>query len=439
MLLELSAQESMRAAVASNERTANQQLDQNKWNLIFMARSFAFDDNMSKTKLMARIKCDMPEVPVIITAESGTSDISAKAIAQGSADFLTRPISPDCIGQIIDMFLPRHSIDVAESRDNDHNIIGQSACLRETMRLATKVAPTSAPVLLTGESGTGKELIAQMIHNESKRANACFIKVNCAALSDSLLESELFGHEKGAFTGAIATHKGRFERAHGGTLLLDEITETKPSFQANLLRVLEQMDFERVGGTENINVNVRIISTTNTDILSEVEKGNFRADLYYRLSAIRFVIPPLRDRKDDLGLLIRHFVNSFAYEAGRSITAIDPEMLNLFEEYHWPGNIRQLKNVLRTALIIGSGNTLSLDDTPWLSEELRLKSCDKPLDAAMFAGTSLQKLEQQAILATLEQTGGNQVKASKILGITDRTLRDKVKRYKQQDQPQLSR
>ncbi len=432
LLLKVFAQKAIRATVATNTVTANQHLDQNNWNLVFMDHCFAFEKNTTASKLFQRIRYDSPELPILVLSDTNSSHMAAEVIKAGAADFLIRPVSPDSVRQIIDTFLPQHNTDMPLS-NVEHNIIGQSPSLLETIRLAGKVAPTSAPVLLTGQSGTGKELIAQLIHNKSKRANAPFIKINCASLSDSLLESELFGHEKGAFTGAVTRHKGRFERAHGGTLLLDEITETKPAFQASLLRVLEEMDFERIGGTENINVNVRIISTTNTDILAEVEKGNFRADLYYRLSAIRFVVPPLRDRKDDLPLLIWHFVNQFAYEAARAITSIDRQMLDIFEKYHWPGNIRQLKNVLRTALILGSGDVLSLNDAPWLIGELQPKPEECDLNPLQLAGTKLQKLEQQAILATLNQTKGNQTRAAKVLGISDRTLRDKIKRYRQQE------
>lgn len=432
LLLKVFAQKAIRAAVATNTLTANQHLDQNNWNLVFMDHRLAFEKNTTASKLFRRIRRDSPELPILVVSNDNSSQMAARVIKAGAADFLAKPISPDSLRQIIDTFLPQHNTDMTLS-SVEHNIIGQSPSLMETIRLAGKAAPTSAPVLLTGQSGTGKELIAQLIHNKSKRANAPFIKINCASLSDSLLESELFGHEKGAFTGAVARHKGRFERAHGGTLLLDEITETKPAFQASLLRVLEEMDFERIGGTENINVNVRIISTTNKDILAEVEKGNFRADLYYRLSAIRFVVPSLKDRKEDLPLLIWHFVNQFAYEAARAITSIDRRMLEIFETYHWPGNIRQLKNVLRTALILGSGDTLSLDDTPWLIKELKSKHAECGLNPSQLAGTKLQKLEQQAILATLDQTNGNQTRAAKALGISDRTLRDKIKRYRQQE------
>ncbi|MHC4735625.1 MAG: sigma 54-interacting transcriptional regulator, partial [Planctomycetota bacterium] len=279
-----------------------------------------------------------------------------------------------------------------------------------------------------------------------------YIKVNCAALSDSLLESELFGHEKGAFTGAYNQHKGRFEMAHGGTLLLDEITETPIKFQAKLLRVLEQQDFERVGGNKNIRVDVRIISTTNKDLLQEVQQDRFRQDLYYRLNGVRLVICPLRKRSEDLSDLVWYFVNLYAREAQRRITKLDPVMMNVFAKYHWPGNVRQLRNVVRTSLILGAGENLSLADVSWLFDELQpltqektnvhnssqkkhtddpMFSCENKSDGGL-GGLPLEQVERRAILDTLRQTGGNQTKAAKSLGISDRTLRGKIHRYRRE-------
>ncbi len=298
------------------------------------------------------------------------------------------------------------------------------------------------------------------------------MRVNCAALSDSLLESELFGHEKGAFTGAYTQRKGRFEMAHGGTLLLDEITETPPRFQAKLLRIIEQQEFERVGGNENVKVNVRLLSTTNRDLPHEVQMGRFRQDLYYRLSAARVVLAPLRDRREDLPELVWHFVNLYAKETQRRIDELDPTMMEIFANYDWPGNVRQLRNVVLTSLLLGTGPVLSLADVSWLFDELqplpqhnikgesstggivktgglgdgsyprmedhRQASLDdatrrNPQSATSVGGIPLEELERQAILETLRQTSGNQTKAAKVLGISDRTLREKVRRYRQRE------
>ncbi|MHC4844266.1 MAG: sigma 54-interacting transcriptional regulator, partial [Planctomycetota bacterium] len=291
----------------------------------------------------------------------------------------------------------------------------------------------------------GKELISYLIHQNSKRSQGPYIKVNCAALSDSLLESELFGHEKGAFTGAYTKRKGRFEMADGGTLLLDEISETPLKFQSKLLRIIEQQDFERVGGNENIRVNVRIISTTNKNLLEEVEKGKFRLDLYFRLSSARLILAPLRERLEDLSEMVWHFVNLYAKQTNRRITKLDSNMLNILSKCQWPGNIRQLRNVVLTSLVLGDGEILSLADVSWLFDKLqplpqeqtvKIRTISDNHDLSNeqngdLGGVSLELLERQAILDTLRKTQGNQRKAAEVLGISDRTLRGKIKRYRQ--------
>jgi DNA-binding NtrC family response regulator len=379
------------------------------------------------------------------------------AMHGGCCNVLLKPLNRNDVENLLDTLLPNHSVSTAASAQrgsqNLYQIVGKSPKLLQTIYIAEKIAPTSVPVLIGGESGTGKELISQLIHHKSSRSLRPYIKVNCAALSDSLLESELFGHEKGAFTGAYIQRKGRFEMAHGGTILLDEITETPPRFQAKLLRTLEQQEFERVGGNENIKVDVRIISTTNKDILQEVHTGRFRKDLYYRLSTARLVLSPLRERPEDLPELVWHFINLHARQVHRKIAKLDPAMMDIFIKYDWPGNIRQLRNVVLTSLILGVGPTLSLADVSWLFDEfqplpqqdssffVRDTSCEqqntqyelrnKQYDCGL-GGVPLEQLERQAILDTLRQTAGNQTKAAKALGISDRTVRHKIRRYKQQ-------
>jgi two-component system response regulator HydG len=447
-------------------------------------------------ELLSKIKANLPEVPVIIMAEVGdpkaqnqpaegglnpvqgsalaaeggldpvqsfppcvwrtegehtllrlATQAAIKAIRLGCYDFLIKPLNRQRVETLLDTLLPNHSVSTAASaRDGTrclYQIIGKSPKLLQTIELAERIAPTSAPVLISGQSGTGKELISYLIHQKSKRVHGPYIKVNCVALSDSLLESELFGHEKGAFTGAYTQRKGRFEMAHGGTLLLDEITETPLRFQAKLLRILEQQEFERVGGNENIRVNVRIISTTNKDLLEEVQQGRFRQDLYYRLSGVRLVIAPLSQRREDLPELVWHFVNLYTRQTQRRITKLDPSMMDIFAKYHWPGNVRQLRNVVLTSLILGAGETLSLADVSWLFDELQplpqegpAMDNGRPLSFISrppyygLGGVPLEQVERQAILETLRQTAGNQTKAAKVLGISDRTLRDKVRRYR---------
>jgi len=313
-----------------------------------------------------------------------------------------------------------------------YKIAGSSDNLMQVISLARKVAPTSAPVLITGESGTGKELMSCLIHGESDRSSGPYIYVNCSAISESLLESELFGHERGAFTGAHERRMGRFERANGGTLLLDEISETTPKLQAELLRVIEQQRFERVGGAETIEVNVRVVSTSNRDLTREVSRGRFRKDLYYRIGGVHLFLPPLRERADDIQNLIWHFVNLYAPETNRRITAFDKNLVDLFNRYDWPGNVRQLRNVVRLAMIMGEGNVLSLDDAPSVIAELQ--------QALEPAGSTLQlrEIERRTILEALRRTKRNQTKAAEMLGISDRTLREKLRRYRESGQLQTA-
>jgi DNA-binding NtrC family response regulator len=474
-MLEILAQKGIRGHLACDIKEAIDFLDKGTCDLVFTsdrinpsaARQGRTQDGF---ELLQKIRANSPELPVVMMASGERQkakgekpqagyeliETAVKAVRLGSYDFLIKPLDHEKIENLLDTFLPNHGVSTIASAYEGTNclyrIVGRNANMVQTVNLAKRVAPTSAPVLISGESGTGKELLSYLIHHRSRRAQGAYIKVNCAALSDSLLESELFGHEKGAFTGAYNRHKGRFEMAHGGTLLLDEIAETPIKFQAKLLRVLEQQDFERVGGNENIRVDVRIISTTNKDLLQAVQQGQFRQDLYYRLNGVKLVICPLRKRKDDLSDLIWYFVNLYAREAQRRITELDSVMIDIFEKYHWPGNVRQLRNVVRTSLILGVGQALSLADVSWLFDELQqppqeeanghnsacaidphapTPSCQSSSGGGL-GGVPLVQIERRAILDTLQQTGGNRTKAAKVLGISDRTLRDKIHRYRRE-------
>ena len=476
LILEILAQKGICANVANDRRTAVEFFDKNDCDLIFTSADI--DHTNDGFELLGAIKKRSPEFPVIMLAgascvvrsasceESTQSalrntqyavETAVKAMRSGCSDFIIKPATREKIEMLLDTFVPNHSVFTAASAQQGshclYQIVGKSPKLVQTIRLAERIAPTSVPVLIRGETGTGKELISFLIHQKSKRALAPYIKVNCAALSDSLLESELFGHEKGAFTGAYTQRKGRFEMADGGSLLLDEITETPLRFQAKLLRLIEQQEFERVGGNENVLVNVRIISTTNKDLPEEVRQGRLRRDLYYRLSGVRLEVSPLRERPEDLPELVWHFVNLYAHQTNRRVTSLDPAMMDIFARYDWPGNVRQLRNVVLTSLLLGIGPVLSLADVSWLFDELqplpqndsscvvRSASCEKG-DSTQYAirntqydcgigGIPLEQVERCAILDTLRQTAGNQTKAAKVLGISDRTLRDKVRRYRQ--------
>ncbi|MGA2093427.1 MAG: sigma-54 dependent transcriptional regulator [Sedimentisphaerales bacterium] len=428
-------------------------------------------------ELLGKIRTSRPEMPVVMVetqagrATTESVATAVKAIQAGCCDFIACPAGRKTLEKIIDTYVPNqreHCVASAGGADGCvWKIVGKSPALTQTVNLAGRVAPTSASVLVTGESGVGKELISYIVHYNSRRADGPFVKVNCAALSETLFESELFGHEKGAFTGAYTQRKGRFEAAHGGTLLLDEISETPLRFQAKLLRVLEGQDFQRVGSNDNINVDVRIISTTNKDLSQEAAQGRFRQDLFYRLSAIRLQVPALRQRMEDLPDLVWHFVKLYAGQTRRCISRLDPAMMEIFSKYHWPGNIRQLRNVVLTSLVMGVGETLSLADVSWLFDELQpipeirgqrtedpsllrfaeagrgQKTEDRPdishqssvirhPSSDSLAGVSLAQIERRHILDTLKQTNGNQTRAAKVLGISDRTLREKIRRFRQE-------
>ena len=471
LILETLAQKGLSAQLAPHRKAAHDALERGRFNLVFISTQLGnTQDQSNGFDLLKVIRAYVPEMPVVMVASEPTTDetsegelpngrllhlgtqAAVRAIQAGCRDFLLKPLNRRILEDLLETLLPNRRVaTVASAHQGDrclYQIIGKSPKLVQTATLAERIAPTSVPVLISGESGTGKELVSLLIHHKSKRALGPFVHVNCAALSDTLLESELFGHEKGAFTGAYTQRKGRFEMAHGGTLLLDEITETPPKFQAKLLRILEQQEFERVGGNENVKVNVRIISTSNRDLLHEVQMGRFRADLYYRLSTARIIVPPLRERREDLPELVWHFVNLYAREAQRRITDLDSAMMKIFAEYSWPGNVRQLRNVVLTSLILGIGSTLSLADVSWLFDELQPKpqheagsrtvslsgAATEPLTESLsgVGGIPLADLERHAIIETLRQTSGNQTKAAKVLGISDRTLREKMRRYRQE-------
>jgi len=462
LVLETLARKGIHGIVAGDLNAALDFLDKNDCALVLTGDAISQKAGTSSSEnnafeLLERIRTGRPELPMVMVEgdedckKQQTIETAVRAIKAGCFDFLTQPLSRERLLKLLETIVPNrpvHSVAATEEGTGCvYKIVGKSPSIIQTVNLAKRVAPTSACVMISGESGTGKELISYVVHYNSRRAQGPFVKVNCAALSESLLESELFGHEKGAFTGAYSQRKGRFEAAHCGTLLLDEISETPLRFQAKLLRVLEQQDLQRVGGNDNIKVDVRIISTTNKDLSQEVAEGRFRQDLYYRLCGVRLVVAPLRQRKDDLPDLVWHFVNLYAGQTQRRISRLDSTMMELFSKYHWPGNVRQLRNVILTSMVMGIGETLSLADTSWLFNEMQplpevvkqktedggQKTEEKiQTSAGERTGISLAQLEQNAILETLKHTNGNQMRAAKVLGISDRTLRDKIRRYRQQ-------
>ena len=430
-VVSLLARTGLRAVLVKDAPAARQKLDLCPWRLVVVDA----DDAGATTDLLADLRTGDPELPIFAICPAGEFRRAIRAMQAGATDVLERPLDPEALEEMIHPWLPSREVDLAAAEEEDqrcmYRIAGSSDVLQRTLELGRKVASSTAPVLITGESGTGKELLAYLVHRASARRKNAYVRVNCAALSESLMESELFGHERGAFTGAHEQRKGRFELAHRGTLLLDEISETSDRLQAELLRVLEQQDFERVGGSESVSVNVRVICTSNRPLSEDVRRGKFRSDLYYRIHGVHLHMPALRERIEDIPELAWHFVNLYAGETGRRITDLDGEMLRLMESCPWPGNVRQLRNVVRAALILGEGSTLDLDGMAELQREL---SQGAGPAAAACRTLSLQDLERQAILEALKRTKSHQAKAARILGISDRTLRDKLRRYREDGQ-----
>ncbi len=385
--------------------------------------------NKCGLEVLQKARAADPPSEVIIV--SGYSDVptAVSAIKGGGFDYLLKPICVEQVEALVGK-LKEHRRLVEENRylhaelAGSAEIVGQSAAIKGLCAKAAHVAATDATVLLQGESGTGKELVSRLIHKSSPRRSGPFIRVNCAALSESILESELFGHEKGAFTGAHAWKPGRFELADGGTLLLDEITETSEKLQAELLRVIEQKEFERVGGTRTIRVDARIVVTTNHDLAKEVAERRFREDLYYRLNVVPLVLPPLRQREGDVEVLTAHFAARFARRLGKPCPRIEPAVMERMRRYPWPGNVRELENLLQRLVIMDADGAISLDDLP------DYVSCSRrqPGRPGEDAGT-LEEIERAVILKAIEEAGGNRTRAAERLDISTRTIRNKLKKY----------
>jgi len=377
--------------------------------------------------LLRRVRAEQPETEAIVLTAHGTVESAVEAMKLGALDYLTKPLSgPDELRLVVARALERRALrDAAQRREGAHEGGGmvaadpRSLAVREQLG---KVARTDATVLLMGESGTGKEVAAQLVHRESKRAQGPFVAVNCAALSDTLLESEMFGHEKGAFTGATAQRRGRFELADGGTLFLDEVAELKPSLQAKLLRVLQEHELERVGGTRKIVVDVRLVAATNRDLEAEMREGRFREDLYHRLAVFPIWLPPLRERPGDIAPLAEALLTRLGTQLGRPGLTITDAAMGLLEGRRWPGNVRELGNVLERAAILAEGERIDVAD---------LQVGERPggaASSAVLTGT-LKDIEREAIRAALRATDGHRKKAAERLGIGLRTLYDKLKEY----------
>jgi DNA-binding NtrC family response regulator len=390
---------------------------------------------MGGLDLLRAIKEEGGDLTVVILTAQGTVETAVEAIKEGAYDYLTKPIEPQRLKILLDKIAERQDtlreVKVLRRQLRDHgkfgSMIGSSAQVRKVYQVVEKASPTSASVLIWGESGTGKELVAQTIHQLSPRAQMPFVPINCAAIPETLLESEIFGHEKGAFTGASDRREGCFELADRGTLFLDEIAEMTPATQVKLLRVLQERKFRRLGGRAEQSVDVRVIAATNAVPAEAVKSGQLREDLYYRLNVFEIELPPLRQRKDDLPLLIQSFLAEFSARNGKSVSAVDPAAMRILDAYSWPGNVRELRNVIERAVILSSGEFVEPRHLP----PLVVDSTDAsgPM-MSLHPGMTVDEAEQRLIMMTLEHTHDNKTRAADILGISLKTLHNKLNRFR---------
>lgn len=404
---------------------------------------------MDGMQLLQEAKRLDPQLPVVMMTAFATIETAVEAMKRGAFDYVMKPFKAEEIELAIDRALQhRHLLTENEllreelaKRFKPSDFVGKSQAMKAVFDEIRQAAPTAATVFIRGESGTGKELVARSIHAQSPRRNKPMVKVNCAALSAGVLESELFGHEKGAFTGADKRRIGRFEMADGGTLFLDEVSEMDLNLQGKLLRVLQEKEFERVGSSETISVDVRILASSNRDLEKSIEAGEFRQDLYYRLNVISVSLPPLRERKSDVPLLARHFLDRYRTEEGVRVRDISDEALELLARYDWPGNVRELANVMERLVVLGRNEVIdakqvanalpkSADAARLLPPSARTEQA-APADAAEFAPRQLDDVEREFIQRTLKYFDGARAKTAEALGISERSLRDRIKRWQE--------
>jgi DNA-binding NtrC family response regulator len=380
-------------------------------------------------ELLRAMKEVSPDTEVVLMTAYGTVETAVQAMREGAYDFVEKPLKRMSIVKSVQKAAERQSL-VAENRSlkqelkllTNRDIVGQSPALRRVLDIATQAAPSSATVLILGESGTGKELIARYIHSKSGRASGPFVAVNCAAIPETILEAELFGHERGAFTGAVAKREGRFARARGGTLFLDEIGELSPSVQVKLLRVVQEGEYEPVGGNP-VRADVRLLAATNRDLSAEVEAGRFREDLYYRLNVIAVTAPQLRARREDVPLLIDHFLGIYCRKNGRARLDVHRDAMVKLLDYSWPGNVRELENVIERAAVLCRSDTIRVEDLP---EVVAQATAPAPSALSFSIGTPLEDVESRMIRETLKHTSGDKTLAAQLLGISTRTIYRKL-------------
>jgi DNA-binding NtrC family response regulator len=390
---------------------------------------------MGGLELLRALKDEGSGLTIVILTAQGTVETAVEAIKEGAYDYLTKPVEPQRLKILLDKVVERQDtlreVKVLRKQLREHGtfgkMIGNSAQMRKVYQTIEQAAPTQASVLIWGESGTGKELVAQTIHQLSPRAQMPFVPINCAAIPETLLESEIFGHEKGAFTGASDRREGCFELADRGTLFLDEIAEMTPATQVKLLRVLQEQKFRRLGGRQEQTVDVRVIAATNVNPGEAVKSGKLREDLYYRLNVFAIELPPLRQRKDDLSLLMQSFLAEFNERNKKAVSAIDPAAMRILEQYNWPGNVREVRNIIERAVILANGDFIEPKHLPPLVTDS--PDVVKP-SMALEPGTTVEEAERRLILMTLEHTRDNKTRAAEILGISLKTLHNKLNRLR---------
>ncbi len=420
-----------KVAEAANGEDATEKLKQRSYDLVITDLKMK---PMGGLEVLQVVKKINPLTEVVVMTAYGTVESGVEAMKLGAYDYIQKPFDKDEFLIVVSKALERKELlveveqlqDELEEKYKFENIIGNSNEMRNVFSMVAKVAPTDSTILISGESGTGKELIAKATHLHSRRKNRSFVTINCGALPENLQESELFGHVRGAFTGAIREKRGLFQEANGGTLFLDEIGETAPSTQVKLLRFLQDGEIRRVGENEPIYVDVRLLAATNQDLEKAIEEGTFREDLYYRLNVIPIHVPPLRNRRDDIPILINHFLERYSKKSKKKIESVSMDAVKILAGYNWPGNVRELENVMERAVILTNHNVITTDDLPSYINDNQKKTT---IQEESIEETTLDELEKRYILKTLEKYAWNQKKASEILGISTTTLWRKLKAY----------